>query len=198
MDTKTALNIAVALLVWLSLVVLAGWVISTALGYAIRWLRKQKQVQRLAEVVKQGGQSWWSRHEAESKNLFEFLWEMLIDPLFFAFVVFVLFNRITSIEDYVAAHPGTNFWSQFNLDMERNVNFYMLFLVIFTVWMMGKAWTHRRQETEQRTIRKALEANTKVLEAIAQQMGVPESKYKTTDTKPDAKPDTELDQYKDF
>jgi len=193
MDIKAALTIAFTLLVFFGL---AAWIISTVLVFIIRWLPKQKQVQRLVMLIRQSWLSWWNRHRADAERLWEVLWEIFIDPLLFAFVVFALFNRITSITDYTAAHPGTNFWTQINLDMESNMSFYMFFLFVFTIWMMGKAWVRLRQETEQKTIRKALEANTKVLEAIARQMGIPESEYKVTDT--NTKPDTTLDQYTDF
>jgi len=58
------------------------------------------------------------------------------------------------------------------------VSFYTAFLVIFFIWAMGKGWTHRQHEKEQRTITKALESNTKVLEAIARHMQIPESEFK--------------------
>jgi hypothetical protein len=200
MDIRTILGAALVLLSLLIFVVLAGWIIGAVLGYIIKWLLERKQVRRLGEFIRQGGQSWWSRHEAGFERLSEVLWEMVIDPLFFAFMVYLLFNRITSIKDYSAAHPGTNFWSQLGLDVEHNMNFYMVFLIVFYVWMLGKALVHRRQVTEQRAIKKmleantkAIEANTKVSEAIARQMGISESEYKVTDTKPDI----ELDQCKD-
>ena len=136
MDTQTVLTAVLVLLVWIGLFGMVAWVISTALVHIIEWLRKQKQVQRLGMVVSQSVRLWWNRHEAAVGRLLEFGWEVLVNPLFFAFVVYVLFNRITSITDYVAAHPETSFWQQLNLDMEQDLNFYMWVLVIFIIWML--------------------------------------------------------------
>jgi hypothetical protein len=202
MDTKTTFDAVFILFMLLAVFGAIGWVISTTLGNIIIWLSKRKQGQRVSMAIRQRWLSWWNRYEARYEarykarveELLEYLWEILINPLVFAFVVFWLFNRIISITDYTKEHPETSFFQQLNIDMENNMNVYTIALIVFTVWVFGKALIRKRQETEQTKIKKALDANTKVLEAIARQMGVPESKYKTTDTKPDAKPDTELDQ----
>jgi hypothetical protein len=219
MDTQTVLNAVLVLLVLLGLFALVASVIGMLLGYAIKWLRERKQVQRLGMVVSQSVRLRWNQHKPAVERWLEFGWEILVNPLFFGFMVYALFNRITSITDYVATHPEISLWQQLNADVEQDVNFYIWISIIFTIWMLGKAWIHGNQKYVERTIIKVLEANTKaseantkaseastkasegstkVLEAIARKIGVPESEYKVTDTKPDAKPDTELDRYKDF
>lgn len=173
MDTGKALIILSVVVLWLAIAALVGWVIGAIFGYAIRWLLKRKQVQGLVLAVQEGSRQWWNRHQVEAEGLFEFFWEIFIDPLFFAYVVFVLFNRFASITDYTQAHPESSFWQMLNLDMERDVNLYMWFLVIFSIWMMGKAWAHSQQTRERRTM-------TKALYAIAKKLGVEEGEYKTT------------------
>jgi len=194
MDTKTILDAVLVVFSLLILVALAASVISMLLGYAIRWLLERKQVQRLGTAINQGVRLWWNRHEAAVERWLEFGWEALVNPLFFGFVVYVLFNRITSITDYVSTHPEISLWQQLNVDVEQDVNFYMWILIVFTIWMLGKAWIHGKQKYVERTITKALEANTKVLAAIAKQIGVPESEYEVIDNK---KQDAKVGEVKD-
>lgn len=41
-------------------------------------------------------------------------------------------------------------------DMNNDVNFYMWFLIVFFLWVLGKTWTHNQQAKGQRKIENSL------------------------------------------
>lgn len=75
----------------------------------------------------------------------EFLFDILVDPLFFAFAVSVLFTRLQAIISFTAANPTYSFWAALGVDVDMNPAWYIGFLVVFGIWAILKALKHRRE-----------------------------------------------------
>jgi hypothetical protein len=81
----------------------------------------------------------------------EFLFDILVDPLFFAFAVSVLFTRLQAIISFTHANPMYSFWTALWVDVDMNTGWYIGFLVVFGVWAILKALKHRRdRDAEER------------------------------------------------
>lgn len=145
-------------------------VLAWLLGKFLRWLLRQPMVNRQVSRMQRKLREWWMRYKAEVIQIWEFASEVLIDPLFFGYIIFALFNRIEFIIGYTKIYPQYSFWQILNLDMENDMNFYAWFLVIFFLWTAGKAWKHRQEVRRDRKIEN-------VLVAIAKKLGIDESEY---------------------
>jgi hypothetical protein len=166
------LVILVVAIIWFGILAVVTWVIAKTL----KWLLGHTWAQRLVSVVQRKAQLWWERNRSEAERLWEAIYILFLDPLFFTYALFVLFNRLASLTDYTNAHPEYNFWQLLSLDMENNMNLYAGFMVVFFIWMLGKIWVENQRFREQKTM-------TKILYAIAKKLGIAESDYKITDTK---------------
>ncbi len=152
---KTVLGILVILAVatlFATFFIVVFWIIAKIL----KWILSLTPAQRVLFAIQQTALSWWERHHLYVGNLWESTYELFIDPVFFAYAVFILFNRIAFLTDYTAQHPEYNFWQLLILDMEHNVSLYNGFLAVFFIWMLGKVWTHRQHIREQRATTKVL------------------------------------------
>jgi hypothetical protein len=153
-----------------------------------------KSVQILVSAIEKWVESWWKHYKIQLENIWEFISELIIEPLFFAYTIFVLFNKISSFTDYTKINPETNFLQMLNQDMNQDMNFYLFFMAIFFLWMLGKAWKHRKEESDQKVLVKILQdhdkliqENTRVLIAIARKLDVPEPEITTNNTQTEGK-----------
>ena len=89
--------------------------------------------------------------------LCDFLSDIIIDPLFFAFAVFMLFIRIQTIIDFIAANPTYSFWVVLEVDMHLNLWVYITFLVVFALWMFLKGIKYRREKSDRKQLTSTLE-----------------------------------------
>jgi hypothetical protein len=87
----------------------------------------------------------------------DFLSDIIIDPLFFAFAVFMLFSRIQAIINYVAANPTYSFWVILEIDIRTNVGLYVGFLTAFGIWAFLRAYKYRKERSERKQLNKAIE-----------------------------------------
>jgi len=140
----------------------------TVFGWSIKWLIKQPKVDKQLRRLNGWYQTWWTRNKAETTNMWEFLLQILIDPLFFAYAVYALFNRLGAISTAVAQNPQYKFWQLLDQEMESDPNFYAWFLLIFVVWVVGKSWRYQQQRATQRNITKSLNNIEKKLEELSQ------------------------------
>lgn len=99
-----------------------------------------------------------------------FLSDIIIDPLFFAFAVFMLFSRIQGIINYVAANPQYSFWVILELDIEMNMGLYIGFLAAFAIWAFLRGYKHRRERSERKEINGRLERISIGVEEIQQEI----------------------------
>lgn len=132
------------------------WIISKTLYPLIQWLLKREWVERQIFNTSQRIQEWWGRHKSYIIGLWEFTTEILIDPIFFGFVLVLLSSRLESIINYTKTNPQ-NFWTVLNYDMNNDFTFYIWFIVIFTIWEIGKAWKHRQEARRDKDIINSLD-----------------------------------------
>ena len=161
---------------WVLVLLALLWVLRLFTKDLVKWILKHKWAERQVSKAREQLQRWWVLNKPVLIHFWEFVSEILIDPLFFGYVVFVLFNRLESLIAYTKANPKYSFWQILNLDMENDMNLYAWFILIFFVWMVGKGWAHRQQVRNQRQI-------AKILEAIAKKVGVDENEYRITSPK---------------
>jgi len=55
--------------------------------------------------------------------------------------------------------------------MTMDINFYLVFGIIFTIWMFGKTWKHNQDVKEKRILNKNLEKMTRILKNIDNKLG---------------------------
>jgi len=87
----------------------------------------------------------------------DFLSEIIIDPLFFAFAVLMLFSRIQAIIEFTAANPTFSFWAILELDMEMHLGLYIGFIAAFAIWSLLKGYKYRREKAEGKQLTNTLE-----------------------------------------
>jgi len=96
----------------------------------------------------------------------EFLFDILVDPLFFAFAVSVLFTRLQAIISFTSAYPEYSFWAALWVDIDMNATWYFIFLAIFGIWGILKALKHRREREAEERLNNTLDGLTKAIEAL--------------------------------
>ena len=75
-------------------------------------------------------------------------WELisvLIDPVFYGYVLVTLYQRVQAISEYAEGHPQYSSWQLLNADMESHMQYYIVLLIIFCVWLLAQVWKHNRQ-----------------------------------------------------
>jgi len=96
----------------------------------------------------------------------EFLFDILVDPLFFAFAISVLFTRLQAIISFTTANPTYSFWTALGVDVDMNPAWYIGFLAVFGVWAILKALKHRRERDAEERLNNTLNSLTKAIEAL--------------------------------
>lgn len=91
-------------------------------------------------------------------SIWEYFSIVWFEPILFAFVIFVLFERIKDFMDYSTLHPGYCFLKLLNTDIKMHQEFYVVFLVIFFIWLIGKSIQYKNQLEERRASREEREA----------------------------------------
>ncbi|MBC8276431.1 MAG: hypothetical protein H8E40_15880 [Chloroflexi bacterium] len=90
--------------------------------------------------------------------------EVLIDPLFYGYALYVLVSRFESITNSTKDYPQYDFWRLLDLDMREDMNFYIVFMIIFILWIFGKSWKHRQELRRDKSVARSLEKIAGVLE----------------------------------
>ena len=102
------------------------------------------------------------------------LWEMfstlILDPLLFAFVVYILFERIRSIIEFTSANPQYSFYQAINRDMEMNLLPYIAFFVVLFLWWIAKSIQHRNEVRNNKAILGKLDNISAKLEKLPDEM----------------------------
>jgi hypothetical protein len=135
-------NIALALLI---LIVVAF--IFTFIVYAVFWLigkllRRILSIPRIQSLLARTQQrlhEWMQKNSERIEVLWEYLSEVLIQPLLLAFIVTVLFNRIQDFIEYTAIHQDSSFWKLLEGDMNTS-SLYSWFSVVFCLWLFYKSY----------------------------------------------------------
>lgn len=156
-------EVATRILSLIILVVVLVGVVITCFGviFAIatwfgKWLLRRKVVEMLISYIQRKSQEWWIKNREQVILLWEFVSEILINPLFYGYTLYVLVNRLESIDNYTKDYPQYNFWQLLDLDMRTDMDFYIVFIIIFTLWMLGRVWKHRQELQRQKSIEKNL------------------------------------------
>ena len=96
-----------------------------------------------------------------SKEDFIALWDLFVDiyldPLFFAFAVFILFTRIQFVMDFVATRPEYSFWVVLEADMHLTPALYIGFFAVFFLWAISKGIRYRREKRDRKQLTDALQ-----------------------------------------
>ena len=103
--------------------------------------------------------------QRESK-IWAYLSMVWFEPILFAFVIFVLFERIKDFMDYSLLHPEDNFLKLLDTDIKMHQEFYVVFLVVLFIWGIGKSIQYRDQLNEKKALRAEREALRHTLNAI--------------------------------
>ena len=119
------------------------WVIFKVGTILYKWLSKRKFVL----LLRQKYQEWWNKKKTPVISLWEFTSEMLIDPIFYGYALYTLVRRLQSIAGYTETYPQYSFMDLLNLDMEADMQYYIVFLMIFVLWML---WRTRKHNSEMR------------------------------------------------
>ena len=94
----------------------------------------------------------YQRYKKTLLSLFDSFAMLLLGPVLFAFVIFLLFTRIQTIIDYTTAVPEYSFWKIFNLDMAQNPLLYIVFFTVAFLWMIAKARQNNQQVREHKEL----------------------------------------------
>ena len=94
----------------------------------------------------------YQRSKETFLSLFDSFAMLLLGPVLFAFVIFLLFTRIKTIIDYTTAVPEYSFWKIFNLDMAQNPLLYIVFFTVAVLWMIAKVRHYNQQVREHKEL----------------------------------------------
>lgn len=94
----------------------------------------------------------YQRSKETFLSLFDSFAMLLLGPVLFAFVIFLLFTRIKTIIDYTTAVPEYSFWKIFTLDMSQNPLLYFGFFTIAFLWMIAKVRHYNQQVREHKEL----------------------------------------------
>jgi flagellar biosynthesis protein FlhB len=111
-----------------------------------------------------------SNKKAAYAEFVEFLSDIVIDPLFFAFTVFILFERIYAIINLTEANPEYSFWAVLEVDMHLNLWIYILFIVMFGLWAVLRGIKHRREKAEKEELNNTLNDLRKAIEDLPEKI----------------------------
>jgi len=139
------------------------WLIFTCARYLGRWLLKHKVVSDFISSVRQQIHLGQTKYQRDIISLWEFFSEIIVDPLFYVYALYSLVNRFESFNAYAETYPQYNFWELLNLDMEADMNFYLIFMIIFFAWIMWKSWRRQQEVRYQKELAKRFDSIEKAL-----------------------------------
>ena len=144
-----------------------AFAVGSSIGWILRkifqWLFKQNWFAKKVLRIQVGLQHWWEKYLPDFTKLFEFLYEVFADPLFYGYALVVVVDRMQSIGEYTKQYPQYSFFQILEFDMNTDTTFYLIFLIVFTLWMFGKAWKHKQDSRNHKEITKSLESISEVL-----------------------------------
>jgi hypothetical protein len=123
-------------------------------------------------------------NKTSNTERWEFLFDILVDPLFFAFAVSVLFTRLQAIINFTAANPTYSFWTALWVDVDMNAAWYIGFLIVFGVWAILKALKHRRDRDAEERLNNTLDGLKTAIEALPNKIAEAMKSSKDSDNKP--------------
>jgi hypothetical protein len=136
----------------------AGYIVGWIISRILRWLFKQKWFSRRVKQWKTAWDNWWMGN----KHIFEKFWayisEVWTDVLFYSYALVVLVDKIEAFNQFTKQYPQYSTWELLELDMHTDTTFYIVFLIIFTIWLLNKIWRHNRDVKEKRELNKSLES----------------------------------------
>jgi hypothetical protein len=98
--------------------------------------------------------------------------EILYEPFFFGATIFLIFNRLQAISDYITENPNADWWQMFMLEIQTHPTLYTIFFLSLLMWGMIK-WLRHKNEKRRQQKTDALQQKTNLfLEAIAKKMGI--------------------------
>jgi lipopolysaccharide export LptBFGC system permease protein LptF len=121
--------------------------------------------------------------EQERAEFLQFLLEIIVEPLLFAFVVLMLFSRIQAIINLTSANPTYSFWLVLEADVIMNLGLYIGFLVVFVVWVALKGFKHRREVAEQKQLNSTLSDLQKAIKDLPDKIAEAIKSSKNEDNK---------------
>ena len=169
-DFKQILAIALVLFtlatVFYAIIYSIGWILLRI----YRWFYKQAwfatRVQKIQKVIhdwfytetpqEKAIYKWFKKRKPEFEKLADFCSEILIDPIFYGYALIALVDRLQSINEYAKQYPQYGFWRILDIDMRTDFSFYMVFMILFTLWMFSKVWKHNQDVKDKRVMTKSL------------------------------------------
>lgn len=106
----------------------------------------------------------------QSASLLEYFTIIFIEPILFAFVLFLLFERLKTVMDYTSTYPEYSFLQLINADIKMNEWFYVAFVIVFALWALSKAIKYRDELIKYREERCEKKQLIESLEAIRHQL----------------------------
>jgi hypothetical protein len=109
-------------------------------------------------------------------------WGEIFTTIIFAFVLFILFNRIVYVQNIADTTP-TTFWEAMNLDMTLNFwSFYFWFFIALVIWANYKAWCiYRSIKKENKTYDLLMQQNSNLSELCVKIDSIVENNIRNED-----------------
>ncbi len=183
----------------LGIIFTVAWLL-TRLGRFIRLhLRRSRLACMVASRLHDVLSRWWHGHQASLGQSWEVVSLLYMEPIFFGIALVAAYNRFSAISDLHAANPSLGWSGALNADSEQHMTFYALFVAVFLLWALGRIYLRRQEIRDQKATRKSfaditktleginknLDANTRVLAAIAKKLDVTVEDSKSVDGQKD-------------
>jgi hypothetical protein len=117
------------------------WLVYRLGAVLYRWLSRRKFYIEL----RQRQREWWERHRTAAIWWWESMAEVFIDPAFYGYVLVTLYQRVQAISDYAKTYPQYSFWQLLDLDTRIHMQYYIVLVVIFLLWMTWRVHKHGQE-----------------------------------------------------
>jgi hypothetical protein len=165
-DITTILALVFSLFALAFLFAAVSYIVAWILFRVFSWLSSQAWFSNRTKQAKRALGNWWM----DNKHIFEKSWavisEIYADIFFYGYALVVLVDRIESFSQFTKQYPQYTILQLLELDMQSDSTFYIVFLVIFTIWLFSKVWRHNRDVKEKKALRNSLESISEELREL--------------------------------
>jgi hypothetical protein len=123
----------------------------------IEFVSRQEFMQKFVNKLRTMIGEWWNKHKTPFMSIFEFVSEILIDPIFYGYAVAALYQRIQSVADYTENNIQYSFWELWDLDIQTDATFYTIFFIIFIIWVICRTWQSKQKALENKAVNDKLD-----------------------------------------
>lgn len=92
-----------------------------------RWLYKQTWFSRRVVQTQLAIRYFWSKYLPNLTNLWEYVYGIYADPLFYGYALVVVVDRLQSLREYAKQYPQYDYIQILEADMNADTTFYVIF-----------------------------------------------------------------------